>query len=271
MSECGRWVPSAQGWVLSSWLLVGSRARCLPNPWRSAAWLGWAGQAKCPFSPLRVSWPRQGLCWRGRWAVTGLAGSWLPGRESLSLPLKASPLWARERWGPPSREQPRLPTPPPPNPLLSAPPHLILVHLLEGGFRLPASSRTDSPATLQPHLFCVNPAGWRLLSPILFPFSFLFFFFSPSFHSFLFFKSSPFGIFSSPRRGSGSVLSLPTGWVPAGLGSWVGCQWGWRDPPQAGRGPCPSAPLARIRVSVLEPPGIGTRACLGFLLSFLIT
>lgn len=121
MSECGRWVPSARGWVLSSWLLVGSRARCLPNPWRSAAWLGWAGQAKCPFSPLRVSWPRQGLCWRGRWAVTGLAGSWLPGRESLSLPLKASPLWARERWGPPSREQPRLPTPPPPNPLLSAP------------------------------------------------------------------------------------------------------------------------------------------------------
>lgn len=221
MSECGRWVPSARGWVLSSWLLVGSRARCLPNPWRSAAWLGWAGQAKCPFSPLRVSWPRQGLCWRGRWAVTGLAGSWLPGRESLSHPLKASPLWARERWGPPSREQPRLPTPPPPNPLLSAPPHLILVHLLEGGFRLPASSRTDSPATLQPHLFCVNPAGWRLLSPILFPFSFLFFFF-PSFHSFLFFRVHR--LVFSPPPGEGVVLFSP--YPLAGSQQGWGAGWG---------------------------------------------
>lgn len=243
MSECGQWVPSAQGWVLSSWLLVGSRARCLPNPWRSAAWLGWAGQAKCPFSPLRVSWPRQGLCWRGRWAVTGLAGSWLPGRESLSHPLKASPLWARERWGPPSREQPRLPTPPPPNPLLSAPPHLILVHLLEGGFRLPASSRTDSPATLQPHLFCVNPAGWRLLSPILFPFSFLFFFSLPSI--LFFFLEFTVWYFLLPQAREW-FCSLPTHWLgPSRAGELGGVPVGVEGPSPGWEGSLPFCPTGK--------------------------
>lgn len=237
----------------------------------SLAGLGWAGQVPLlspqgQLAQAGAMLERQVGCdWTG-WELASWPGEPQPSSESIPSLGK----------GEVGSSQQGAASPPHPTPTksstLSPPPHLILVHLLEGGFRLPASSRTDSPATLQPHLFCVNPAGWRLLSPILFPFSFLFFFFfSPSFHSFLFFKSSPFGIFSSPRRGSGSVLSLPTGWVPAGLGSWVGCQWGWRDPPQAGRGPCPSAPLARIRVSVLEPPGIGTRACLGFLLSFLIT
>lgn len=88
------------------------------------------------------------------------------------------------------------------------------------------------------HSFCINPAGWCLRSPIPFSFSFLIvffsFFFFLSFLSFSFFKSSQFGIFSSPRRGE---VLLPH-WQELDL--------------------------------VLEPPGIGTRAFLGFLLLFLM-
>ena len=67
-------------------------------------------------------------------------------------------------------------------------------------------------------------------------------------------------------RGGASVLPLPAGWVPAGLGIWGG---GGGCPPQAGRGPCLLPHWQELDL-VLEPPGIGTRAFLGFLLLFLM-
>lgn len=77
------------------------------------------------------------------------------------------------------------------------------------------------------HSFCINPAGWCLRSPIPFSFSFLIvfflFFFFLSFLSFSFFKSSQFGIFSSPRRGEVLLFSpYPLAGSQQGWGSGVG-------------------------------------------------
>ena len=52
-------------------------------------------------------------------------------------------------------------------------------------------------------------------------------------------------------RGGASVLPVPTGWVPAGLGIWGG-GWGVGVPSPGWEGSLPSAPLARIGL------GLGT-------------
>lgn len=121
------------------------------------------------------------------------------------------------------------------------------------------------------HSFCINPAGWCLRSPIPFSFSLLVVFFSflfsflPPFH-FPFLEFTVWYFLLPQARGGASVLPLPAGWVPAGLGIWGG---GGGCPPQAGRGPCLLPHWQELDL-VLEPPGIGTRAFLGFLLLFLM-
>lgn len=187
----------------------------------SLAGLGWAGQVPLlspqgQLAQAGAMLERQVGCdWTG-WELASWPGEPQPSSESIPSLGK----------GEVGSSQQGAASPPHPTPTksstLSPPPHLILVHLLEGGFRLPASSRTDSPATLQPHLFCVNPAGWRLLSPILFPFSFLFFFFSPSFHSFLFFRVHR--LVFSPPPGEGVVLFSP--YPLAGSQQGWGAGWG---------------------------------------------
>ena len=162
---------------------------------------GWAGFAK-PSAlslPSGSAGPGQGRCWKGRWAVAGLARSWLPGQKSLSQPLKTCPLWAKERaaggrplrgfsqWGavwPCPRPYPSL------YPLLSAlSPGLVLVTCLKVGSGCPPVSG-QTPRHSNFHSFCINPAGWCLRSPIPFSFSFLvvfFLFFFLSFLPFIFF------------------------------------------------------------------------------------
>lgn len=187
----------------------------------SLAGLGWAGQVPLlspqgQLAQAGAMLERQVGCdWTG-WELASWPGEPQPSSESIPSLGK----------GEVGSSQQGAASPPHPTPTksstLSPPPHLILVHLLEGGFRLPASSRTDFPATLQPHLFCVNPAGWRLLSPILFPFSFLFFFFSPSFHSFLFFRVHR--LVFSPPPGEGVVVFSP--YPLAGSQQGWGAGWG---------------------------------------------
>lgn len=188
----------------------------------SLAGLGWAGQVPLlspqgQLAQAGAMLERQVGCdWTG-WELASWPGEPQPSSESIPSLGK----------GEVGSSQQGAASPPHPTPTksstLSPPPHLILVHLLEGGFRLPASSRTDSPATLQPHLFCVNPAGWRLLSPILFPFSFLFFFFFPL-PSILFFFLRVHRLVFSPPPGEGVVLFSP--YPLAGSQQGWGAGWG---------------------------------------------
>lgn len=187
----------------------------------SLAGLGWAGQVPLlspqgQLAQAGAMLERQVGCdWTG-WELASWPGEPQPSSESIPSLGK----------GEVGSSQQGAASPPHPTPTksstLSPPPHLILVHLLEGGFRLPASSRTDSPATLQPHLFCVNPAGWRLLSPILFPFSFLFFFFPLP--SILFFFLRVHRLVFSPPPGEGVVLFSP--YPLAGSQQGWGAGWG---------------------------------------------
>lgn len=188
----------------------------------SLAGLGWAGQVPLlspqgQLAQAGAMLERQVGCdWTG-WELASWPGEPQPSSESIPSLGK----------GEVGSSQQGAASPPHPTPTksstLSPPPHLILVHLLEGGFRLPASSRTDSPATLQPHLFCVNPAGWRLLSPILFPFSFLFFFFFPL-PSILFFFLRVHRLVFSPPPGEGVVVFSP--YPLAGSQQGWGAGWG---------------------------------------------
>lgn len=153
-------VPSAQGWVLSSWLSCG-------KDWGPAG-LGKHSPQLC----AQVSWPRLWPCWRGEWALAG-AGS-LPDRSppsSVSTPTSRF----RRGWVPQGPAFPvgsRLALPPPcpcPSPCSQ---HFCLwsLYWLEGGLWPPARPWTDFPA-LESLLFCINPAGWCLVRPIVFFFS----------------------------------------------------------------------------------------------------
>lgn len=91
-------VPLCPGWALSSWFLVESQEGT--SPALGGLGLDWAGRAPPLLSPFRVSWPRLRPLLEGQMGWDWTSWSWLPGPQSLSLPLKASPLWARgPLWG----------------------------------------------------------------------------------------------------------------------------------------------------------------------------
>lgn len=209
----------------------------------SLAGLGWAGQVPLlspqgQLAQAGAMLERQVGCdWTG-WELASWPGEPQPSSESIPSLGK----------GEVGSSQQGAASPPHPTPTksstLSPPPHLILVHLLEGGFRLPASSRTDFPATLQPHLFCVNPAGWRLLSPILFPFSFLFFFF-PLPSILFFFLEFTVWYFLLPQAREW-LCSLPTHWLgPSRAGELGGVLVGVEGPSPGWEGSLPFCPTGK--------------------------
>lgn len=142
--------------------------------------------------------------------MTGLAWSWLPGQKSPSPSLKASLSLGKGEAGPLGGCSQRGAVWPCllscPSPLAKASalgtfppgPH----YWLEGGSWLPASRSLDRPppAALKFHSFCINPAGWCLLCPIL---CFLSFFSLLSFTPFFFFFFSVHSLIFSPSPDEG--------------------------------------------------------------------
>lgn len=93
--------------------------------------------------------------------------------------------------------------------------------LKEGSGCLPGPGQPSLPPKFL--LFCINPAGWCLVSSVRF------FSFFPSFFFFLSLFCSLFDVSSSPSEGRCLCsLSPPAGWVPAGLRNQVGLEPGRR-------------------------------------------